>query len=112
MTSEPINESGGHLADTLEHAEATIRKSLSEATQTLRKEGSDVLSCATDQIRKNPVPIVVSVLAVGVAIGYLIGRNSAMDEEDFISEPMDLCTHIGESVSASLSRLYSNLKFW
>lgn len=114
MTTPNIDKTADQLSDILDRTGEPIRKAADEAYQTLRTEGSQLVSCASERIRQNPVPAVLGALALGIGIGCLIasGKNHYSEERHFMDEPLDLAGHVGESLTNSLGRLYSNLKFW
>lgn len=78
--------------------------------QCARSEGDDILACASDRIRENPISMVLGALGLGIAVGCLImSARHESPEEHFITGPAN---HAAEAVGATLNRLYANLKFW
>lgn len=108
------NDTTAKLGNILDETGKPIRQASRETLDVIRAEAGQLVSSANDKIRKNPLPSVLGALAVGLAIGCLIGsgRNHCSPRERFIEEPLDLANHIGDSVKNSLSQLYTNLKFW
>lgn len=102
------------LGDILDQTGEPFRQVSRQTLNMIRTEADHLVSCANDKIRKNPLPSVLGTLAVGIAIGCLIGtgRNHSSSQERFIDEPLDLANQLGESVKNSLGQLYSHLKFW
>lgn len=88
-----------------------VRKAATEAYNTVREDTCEALSCASEQIRKNPVAVVMGAIAFGVAIGWIIrsGQHQATFQERYVNEPLDSAS---DAISTSLGRLYGNLKFW
>ena len=84
---------------------------ISEYAAQASNEASQMLACASDTIRKNPLPSVAAAAAFGIAIGYLIasGRHEPTFQERYVTEPLD---QAAESIGSSFGRLYGNLKFW
>lgn len=82
-----------------------------DAYQCICSEAEDLLNSASEQIRKNPLPAVAGAFAFGIAIGYLVmsARHTPTMTERYLSEPL---SETGDAISASLSRLLGNLKFW
>ena len=91
----------------LKQAGDTINDSSSEALNAIRAQTDDLLACASESIRKNPVPIVVGALALGITVGCLLmtGRNPSVIDEDLLADA-------GDSLSNSFSSLLDHLKFW
>jgi ElaB/YqjD/DUF883 family membrane-anchored ribosome-binding protein len=102
------------LGEILDQTGEPIRQVSRQTLDMIRSEGDQLVSCANDKIRKYPLPSVLGALAVGMAIGCLIGsgRNHSSPQERFMDEPLDLANHLGESVKNSLGQLYTHLKFW
>lgn len=103
-TTEPLGASIGKKVESLE-------QSAREAAATWRSESQSAASCATDYIRKNPLPIVAGAFAFGIAVGYLIvaGRHTPTFQERYLRDPLD---HANEALSHTFNRLAGNLKFW
>ncbi len=114
MTHESIHTNYGELSDTLHHSAKVLRESATAGGTILKEKSSEMLDCASERIRNNPLPAVAGAFVLGIAVGCLIvsSRHDSFTDEPFIAEPLDLASHIGESITTSLSRLYSNLKFW
>lgn len=114
MTNETLNKTAGELTEILDRTGEPIRKATRDTCDKIRNDAGQMITCASDRIRQNPVPSVLGALAVGVAIGCLItsGKNHSSFQERIVEEPLNIASHIGESLTDSLSRLYTNLKFW
>ncbi len=111
MNTESTIHEAAELSDTLASRAKPLIKSSRESCQAFRSEAGDFLACASERIRQNPVPAVAGAVAFGIAVGCLImsGRHTATASERFISEPLE---DAGDAISASLGRLFGNLKFW
>ena len=111
MTLQSITQNAGQLGEILDRTGQPIRKASVEAFECVRQEAGELLSCASEQIRKNPVPVVLGAVAFGVAVGYLLvsNRHAPTFQESFVNEPLE---HATDSISTALNRLYGNLKFW
>ena len=114
MMTTTTNDTTAKLGDILDSSGAPIRQVSRQTLDIIRTETDQLVTCANEKIRRNPLPSVLGALAVGVAIGCLIGssRSHSSSQERLIEEPLDLANHIGESVKNSLAQLYTNLKFW
>ncbi len=111
MTQEPIRKLAAQADKTVENAAPPLMKATSDAATAIRHEAEEYLTCASEAIRKNPVPFVAGAVAFGVALGYLIasGRHQETFQERYINEPLD---HATDALSSTLGKLYGNLKFW
>ena len=103
-TTEQLGASIGKKVESLE-------QSAREAAATLRSESQNAANCATDYIRKNPLPVVAGAFAFGIAVGYLIvsSRHTPTYQERYLREPFD---HANDALSNTFNRLAGNLKFW
>lgn len=109
MTTESI-QNAGQLDDAPSHIGERIDTSQGGTCTTVRNEACHLLSCANEQIRKNPVPIVAGAAVVGLAIGYLL--MSGKDAPDTRSSLLtDLPDQAGDFLSNTMATL-GNLKFW
>ena len=111
MTLESIPENADEFGEILDRTAKPLRQASIDASRAICTEAKHALACATEQIRKNPVPIVVGAVAFGVAIGYLIvsGRQTDTFHERYVDEPLAQAT---DAISSTFNRLYGNLKFW
>ncbi len=111
MTLESISKDAAQLGESLERTSEPIRQASKEAGQAIRTEAEHLLACASERIRKNPVPVVVGAVAFGVAIGYLIvaSRHTPTFQEQYVNEPLDQAT---DAIGSTFTRLVGNLKFW
>ena len=111
MTLESIPENADKFGEILDRTTKPLRQASVDASHAICTEAKHALACATEQIRKNPVPIVVGAVAFGVAIGYLIvsGRQTDTFHERYVDEPLAQAT---DAISSTFNRLYGNLKFW
>ncbi len=111
MTLQSISENADQFGEILDRTGKPIRQASIDASQAICAETKHVLELASEQIRKNPVPIVVAAVAFGVAIGYLIvsGRHTDTFQERYVDEPLSQAT---DAISSTFNRLYGNLKFW
>lgn len=111
MNIESITQNAGQLGEILDRTCQPISKASAEAYESVRQEAGALFSCASAQIRKNPVPVVLGAVAFGVAVGCLLmsGRHTPTFQERYVNEPLDQAT---DTISAALNRLYGNLKFW
>lgn len=88
----------------------TVRSAAHDARETFRSESQDMIASASEQIRENPLPYVAGAFVFGIAVGCAIMAACHEDPRDtYINEPL---SDAGDAISDSLSRLYSNLKFW
>lgn len=111
MTLESISKNAGQLGEILDRTGQPIRQATTEASHAISNEAMQVLSSASERIRKNPVPIVVGAVAFGIAIGCLImsGRHQATFQERYVDEPLGQAT---DAICSTVGRLLENLKFW
>ncbi len=109
MTTDNINTTAGELSDTLDRTGETLREKSTELCSAISKETSHLVSCASKQIRENPLPAVLGAVGIGVAIGCLLMSGRQSPEERFVQEPLD---QAGDAIRNSLSHLYNSLKFW
>ncbi len=111
MHQEPLSANSSQIQSTLKDAVKPLEESAASAYAALREETCHLASCASNSIRKNPVPAVVGAAVFGAAVCYLIlsGRHEATYRERYIDEPL---ADAGENINASLRSLYNNLKFW
>lgn len=102
-----------HLIEETDHTTRDLRASAMSACDAIKENAAHTLSCATDAIRKQPVPMVVGAMAFGVAVGCLLmaGRQQTLHER-FIEEPVDQAGDMLSSLSDHLSRVIHQLKFW
>ncbi|MES2437986.1 MAG: hypothetical protein V4584_02910 [Verrucomicrobiota bacterium] len=107
-------QNAGDLSDNLQQGAEKARDAVTTGGEILREKSCEMLSTASEHIRRNPVPIVLGAFALGIAAGALIvsGKHSYFAEDEILAEPADLASHIGDSVKASLGQLYTTLKFW
>jgi ElaB/YqjD/DUF883 family membrane-anchored ribosome-binding protein len=99
------------IASDAENAADTVTRKSKDACCAIRGEANEMLACAHDTIRRNPIPAVAGAFAFGLAVGCLImsGRSSDTMEDRYIHEPLD---HAADALSSTLNRLRANLKFW
>ncbi|RYD46624.1 MAG: hypothetical protein EOP85_07080 [Verrucomicrobiaceae bacterium] len=108
MTDEPT-ENAGRLADSPAHTSEHAAPQ-GGTRQTMCREASHFLSCANEQIRKNPVPVVAGAAALGLAIGLLLaGRHETESRASMLA---DLPDQANDFLSNTLATLRGNLKFW
>ncbi len=81
-----------------------------EVCDQIRDRADELLDEARKCIRRNPVPIVLGALGVGIALGCLIACNrSAPSLQDRAS---DALADAGDAILGSARNLFDNLKFW
>ena len=81
-----------------------------EVCDQIRDRADELLDEARNCIRRNPVPIVLGALGVGIAIGCLIACNrSAPTLQERAS---DALADAGDAIVGSAQHLFDNLKFW
>lgn len=99
------------IASEVEKVADTISHKSKKACCAIGDETNDLLACAHDTIRNNPIPAVAGAFAFGLAIGCLImsGRSPDTLEDRYIHEPLD---HATDALTSTLNRLRGNLKFW
>lgn len=109
MTTESI-QNAGQLDDAPSHIGERVHTSQGGTCTMVRNEACHLLSCANEQIRKNPVPIVAGAAVVGLAIGYLL-MSGKETPETRASVLTDLPDQARDYLSHTLATL-GNLKFW
>jgi ElaB/YqjD/DUF883 family membrane-anchored ribosome-binding protein len=114
MNTETLENDAADLRDDLVRASEPLQKSARDAVDAIRGESKKALCCASESIRKNPIPSVIGGIAFGLAVGYLIssGRQPASFQKRYVDEPLEQANDVLSQVSDSLARLASNLKFW
>ncbi len=111
MNTDAITQNPGQLVQDLAHSAQPVKESAKDTVGSLRKEAESALCCASESIRKNPIPSVVGAVAFGIALGCLImsGRHNPTFQERYLAEPLD---HAGDVLSDSWGKLMGNIKFW
>ena len=109
-----INQEGGQIEDDIERVSEPLADAARDLCQSICKESKNALCCASEQIKKNPVPIVVGAVAFGIAVGCLImsGRHTPTFQERYVDEPLDQAGDVVSNISESIGRMIANLKFW
>ncbi|MEO7100416.1 MAG: hypothetical protein ABI162_13725 [Luteolibacter sp.] len=109
-----INTEGGEIQDGIERVTEPLADSARVVCQSICQESKNALCCASEQIRKNPVPSVVGAFAFGIAVGCLImsGRHTPTFQDRYVDEPLDQAGDVVSNISKSIGRLVANLKFW
>lgn len=81
-----------------------------EVCNQIRDRADELLTEANACIRRNPVPIVLGALGVGIAIGCLVAcnRNAPTLQE----RASDALADAGDAIVGSARHLFDNLKFW
>lgn len=107
MTTSSVPREAEQLHGTLKQTGESIADYSSEACKSVCSHTQELLACASESIRKNPIPAVVGALALGITVGCLLmtGRNTSVIDEDTFSD-------VGDSLSKSLASLREHLKFW
>lgn len=107
-------QNDGELSAGAARAAEQFSQKAAEVCESLRSESENLLSCASEQIRKNPLPIVIGAVAFGVAVGCLImsGRDAPTFQERYVDEPLDQAGDLLTTLSDTVGRFISNLKFW
>jgi ElaB/YqjD/DUF883 family membrane-anchored ribosome-binding protein len=111
MNTDNITQNVDQLGQEFQQARQTVENAADEAVRSVRTNAESALCCASESIRKNPIPIVVGAAAFGVAIGCLImsGRHTPNFQERYLTEPLD---HAGDALTNSWGKLIGNIKFW
>jgi len=106
-----LPKTAGKFGETINRKAESLEQIALEAAENLRHESQNAACCASDYIRKNPLPMVAGAFAFGIAVGYLIvsGRHTPTFQERYLREPLD---HANDALSNTFHRLAGNLKFW
>lgn len=88
----------------------TVRDKAGDARDAIREESCELCDTMKERMRENPLPFVAGAFAFGIAVGCAIMASCHEDpQEKYITGPL---SDANDAVADSLSRLYSNLKFW
>ena len=111
MTTDSLSNRAEKISDSFTNLLKPVEASAETSCQTLRKEANQLISRASTQIRRNPLPAVTGAFAFGIAIGCVImsGRQSQPNESFDLRQPL---ADADEILTGSLRAVYNNLKFW
>lgn len=107
MTTQSLPGETRQLQNDLKQVGERLADCSSEACKAVRTQTGEFITCASESIRKNPVPAVVGALALGITVGCLLmtARNPSVIDEDTFADA-------GNSISNSFASLLDHLKFW